>query len=127
MAIHGMNNGRPVGRGWPLTLLLLLSGCGSLPLIACTSELGVELRPRERAIRVGESFQATATGISCGGRQRWRIEMEWSAVDTTIVAVERASGRITGLRPGTTAVAAIEPPYGSPWGSIRVQVLARGE
>jgi Bacterial Ig-like domain (group 2) len=111
-------------RACAILLFVLAPGCVGLPFGACTDELGVEIRPRERTIRVGESFQAQATGITCGGRKRWKMEMYWATVDTSIIRVDRG-GQVNGLKPGFAAVEAYEPPDTSfSWGSVQVRVLA---
>jgi hypothetical protein len=114
------------GVGRLLLLVVLLPGlasCGVLVPNACTQELGVEIRPRERALRVGEEFTAAATGISCGGRQRFPYTVRWSSTEPEVVRVDSVSGRVRALSAGTARIQAHEP-GSSPavWGEVAVTV-----
>jgi uncharacterized protein YjdB len=99
------------------------SGCRT-PFTACTLELRVEVSPAEKTIRVGESFQARAEGVSCGGRDRSPYAVDWRTADTGVVSVDATTGRVTGLAPGTATVTAHEPTVSADWslGSVRVTV-----
>jgi hypothetical protein len=103
-----------------------LARCGVLPT-ACTQELRVEVVPAEKTIRVGESFQATAEGVSCGGRQRFAYDrpLAWRTADASIVQVDSETGTITGLAPGTATVTAHEPTVSADWSYGSVQVAVR--
>ena len=103
-----------------------LARCGVLPT-ACTQELRVEVVPSEKTIRVGESFQAKAEGVSCGGRQRFAYEqpLAWRTADGSIVRVDSETGTITGLAPGTATVTAHEPTVSANWSYGSVQVTVR--
>jgi hypothetical protein len=111
------------------TLLLLtlwlpgLASCGILLPTDCTQELGVEIRPSERGLRVGEEFTVTATGISCGGRQRFPYAVHWSSTNPAVVRVDSLSGRVRALSAGTARIQAHEPGV-SPafWGEVPVTV-----
>lgn len=117
----------PVFRSWlrfaPLLLsITVLTSCNLFGPFACTDELGVEVRPRERTIRVGESFTAEAIGTSCGGRERFPYAVEWRSADTTIARVNAQSGQVTGVTVGATSIGAYE--QNQAWGGVRVTVRA---
>ncbi len=108
-------------------LALGLSGCGSFLPTACTDELGIEIEPEQRTIRVGETLQARAFGVTCGGKKRSPYEVAWRTTNTGIVSVDGETGVITGLAPGTAAVTAHEPTVSADWayGTVTVQVIPR--
>ena len=104
---------------------LSLAGCNHIPS-ACTLELRVEVTPEEKTIAVGESFQAQATGVSCGGKQRFPFEqVTWTTGDTNVIALNATTGQITGLAPGTATVTAVEPGVTAPHGIGTVHVTVR--
>lgn len=110
-------------------LLLGFSGaagfasCGVLLPTDCTSELGVQIRPAEWAIRVGQEFTPTATGTSCGGRQRFPYSVTWSSSDPAIATVVAGSGRVVALSVGTVRILAHDVDGGpGVLGEVRVTV-----
>jgi uncharacterized protein YjdB len=106
-----------------ITLLPALGSCGILLPIACTDELGVEIRPRERTLRVGQEFTATATGTSCGGRERFSYSVRWSSTAPDVAQVDSISGRVRASSAGIARIQAHEP-GSSPalWGEVLVTV-----
>jgi uncharacterized protein YjdB len=119
------------GRSSPAVLGLLLctacsaglASCGVLLPIACTQELGVEIRPRDRTLRVGQEFTATATGISCGGRQRFPYAVSWSSTEPEVVEVDSVTGWVRARSAGTARIQAHEPGSGTGfWGEVLVTV-----
>jgi uncharacterized protein YjdB len=105
-------------------LALGLAGCSGFP-IACTDELGIEVEPAEKTIRVGETLQARAFGVTCGGREREPYTVAWRTGSPGIVRVDGETGVITGLAPGTATVTAHEPEVSADWnvGSVSVRVV----
>jgi uncharacterized protein YjdB len=106
-------------------LALGLAGCGGILPTACTDELGIEVEPEQRTIRVGETVQARAFGVTCGGRKRSPYTVAWRTANAGIVSVDPQSGVITGLAPGTATVTAHEPEVSADWdvGRVAVQVV----
>lgn len=100
---------RPALRALLATAVVLAAGgCSGFPL-ACTSELGLDVQPRSPRIAVGESFAPRVTEITCGGRERRRARAAWTAEDPTIVSVDNAANRVTGVAPGETRISADGP------------------
>ena len=98
-------------------LATLATACG------CKADLGWNVDPLERSLAIGESFTPNITVLSCGGTTETHDDFTWSPADTTIVHVDAATGRTTGIRVGTTVVT----PVGKKWGeapSVRVTVFA---
>jgi hypothetical protein len=101
----------------------LLTGCAYLIGPDCTTELGVEIRPREQTMRVGQEFTAQATGISCGGRERFPYSVTWSSTDPGVAQVDATTGRVCGVSPGTARIQAHDVEgLGGRWGEIHVTV-----
>jgi hypothetical protein len=84
-----------------------LAGCSELPL-ACTDELGIRFSPQSPTLAVGESVLASLELSTCGGRTRWKPTVVWRTDDTTVVAVDSTTGRITGRSVGDAIVMAVE-------------------
>jgi uncharacterized protein YjdB len=104
----------------PLTAAVLAS-C-NLPTV-CTQELSVEVLPRDRSIRIGQEFTATATAVSCGGRERSPYTVAWTSRDPAVAGVDAATGRVQGLSSGTARIRAHEPHDAEAvWGEVRVTV-----
>ncbi|HEX6746471.1 MAG TPA: Ig-like domain-containing protein [Longimicrobium sp.] len=105
---------------------LALAGAGGcrLPTTACTMELRVDISPAQKSIHVGDSFQAKAEGVSCGGRDRFPYEgVTWSTSDTGVIQLDAATGRITGLAAGSATVTAHDPANPQfPLGTVSVTV-----
>jgi hypothetical protein len=101
-----------------------LAACNLLAPVDCTTELGIEISPAERQLRVGQEFTARATGISCGGRQRFPYDAEWVSTDTAVVEVDARTGSARGVAPGTAFLHAHDPGSPSiPLGAVRVVVV----
>jgi hypothetical protein len=98
-----------------------LAGCSGFPF-GCTDELGIDVRDPSRTLAVGESFTPRVDEVSCGGRERERADVAWTAEDPTVVRVDPATGRVTALTPGQTRISgeAVGIPV-----SIAVAVVAR--
>jgi uncharacterized protein (DUF58 family) len=100
-----------------------LASCGVLVPTACTQELGVEVRPRDQTLSVGREFTATATGVSCGGRQRFPYAVRWHSTDPAVAQVDSLSGRVRALSVGTARIQAHEPGTRHAfWGEVLVNV-----
>jgi hypothetical protein len=97
---------------------LLGSACG------CKADLQMRLSPLERTLAVGESFTPSARFFGCGGTEPLNDVVTWTAQDTSIVRVDLATGRTTGLAQGTTFVVPSGRRYGTV-GSVRVTVVPR--
>jgi uncharacterized protein YjdB len=108
-------------------LALGLAGCGSFLPTACTDELGIQVEPERRTIRVGDTVQARAFGVTCGGREREPYTVAWRTANAGVVSVDGETGVITGLAPGTATVTAHEPEVSADWdvGSVSVEVVPR--
>jgi hypothetical protein len=116
----------PVPRRFVVAAVVLaaslgVSGCGAFPF-GCTDELGLDVDGAPPQLAVGESFSPRVTEITCGGRERTRRRMEWTAEDPAIVAVDNAANRVTGLAPGPTRIVG-QGPVGEI--SLSVRVVAR--
>lgn len=108
---------------FPAMCLPILASCGPLIPTVCTQELGVELSPGDRTLRVGEAFTATATGVSCGGRERFPHTVRWASTAPEVASVDSITGRVLAVSAGTAHIQAREP--GSTagyWGEIVVSV-----
>lgn len=95
----------------------------SLTACGCDADLGISINPTSRTLQVGESFTPSARFLGCGGTEPLSDEITWTAQDTTIVQVDRNSGRTLALRPGQTAVTPNGRRYGTV-ASVQVTVLA---
>jgi hypothetical protein len=116
---------KPIFRTASLALVVGLGGCGILPT-TCTDELGFAVEPDQRTLRVGETLQARAYEVTCGGRRRSRLQAAWRTDETGVVSVNEETGLITAVAPGAAEVAAFEQGMGATLavGSVRVQVVA---
>jgi len=84
-----------------------LGGCRQSTI--CTTELVRALTPASSpSIQVGDAFTAHAWEMSCGGRERDEARVTWLSTDPTIVRVDAATGRATGVRPGQAALRAAD-------------------
>lgn len=104
---------------------LLLSGC-NLPLVEgdCPADIGWEVRPSERTLRVGESFTAEAFVVTCGGRDRKRAAVVWRSSAASVAQVDSLSGRVTGVAPGSVRVEAHAPAgQTGNWNPVQATVL----
>jgi hypothetical protein len=107
----------------PLLVVWAAGLLGCQDTMVCPSDLQMRVTPSERTIAVGESFTATAEALGCGGTQRLEETWTWGTRDTAIVAVEPASGRITGRAPGAAFVGVRGERYGNL--GVGVQVIVR--
>jgi hypothetical protein len=100
-----------------------VAACNLLAPVDCTTELGIEISPREQRLRVGHEFTARATGITCGGRRRFAYDVAWVSTDTAVVRVDERSGTARGVAPGTAFLHAHDSEAPSvPLGAVRVVV-----
>jgi hypothetical protein len=76
---------------------------------ACSKELTYDPLPSSVSVKVGQSVTQTITGTSCGDGEREVVPAKWSVADTSLATVDSMSGRIVGLRPGTTTLRAAVP------------------
>jgi len=75
-------------------IALATTACG------CNPSIGLSVDPRTTTLRVGQSFTPIASDVS-SCRDRSRSETwSWTTSDTTLVRVEPATGRTTGLATG---------------------------
>lgn len=102
-------------------LVAVITSCGLLDGGDCTSELGTQVTPASATIAVGEAFTASVALSSCGGRQQLADAITWAVADTAIASVAPATGRVVGLRVGTTTVRGTGRQYG-PVAAIPVTV-----
>ena len=109
----------------PLAAAALLSSCNlTLPGTDCPADIGWEVRPSERTIRVGQSFTAEAFVITCGGRDKKRTAVMWRSSDPGVAQVDSLSGRVTGVAPGSVQVEAHDlPGQTGYWNPVRITVL----
>jgi hypothetical protein len=117
MRLAAMVTRMPGGaRGRSIVVLSLLAGLlgGCTPFTACTDDLRQRLDPTSATLDVGETVQARAEFLGCGGSKRLTDEITWSSADPAIASVEATTGRITGRSPGTTTVT----PSGARYGAI---------
>jgi uncharacterized protein YjdB len=103
-------------------LLLALGSCGLLPTV-CTLEFGVEVRPTQRTVPVGGEFTATATAVTCGGRDRSPYQAVWVSTNAAVAEVNAQTGRVRGVAPGTARIRALDHPDSEwAWGEVVVTV-----
>src|SRR5690606_7365779 len=88
---------------------------------ACTSELRVELMPRDTTVAVGEVFPLGAKLGTCGGKKEIHDALTFHSSNPAVVAVDGATGRASPMGSGTAEIAVSGQQYGR-LGSIRVTV-----
>jgi hypothetical protein len=97
--------------------------CNLLGPVDCTTELSIEISPREQQLRVGQEFTARATGITCGGRRSFAYGVAWVSTDTAVVRVDERTGTARGVAPGTAFLHAHDSESPAvPLGAVRVVV-----
>ena len=107
-----------------LVTVAALASCRSiLGMGDCTDDLITRVDPRERSVRVGAGYAATASAWSCGGTRRLADEWRYYAVDTTVVRVDSLSGQVTGRAAGSTEIRARGQTYGETLRPGRVTVM----
>ena len=106
---------------WPL--VAILAGAGPQACGCAGVELS-RLRPTEPTIHVGESFVATyEEGGSCDNTfAPVANRVTWASAETTVVAVDSLTGRVTGRRLGD---ALIVPLFGGSAGPLSIYVHVR--
>jgi hypothetical protein len=92
--------------------LLTLTLYQACVFLSCTDELGMEVRPREASLALGETFTPILRLTTCGGRKRILTPVVWESSDTAVVRVEPSDGRTTARATGTADVFARSPRYG---------------
>jgi hypothetical protein len=97
-------------RMFAVALLLSSAGCVIVGDPACTgSSASVVVAPGVVVVSVGESFTPTGNDSWCDNGHREHGSPSWSlsqAGDSSIVRLDAATGRITGLRRGVATVLA---------------------
>lgn len=88
----------------------------------CTQDLRTQVEPRNRTVRVGESYTAAASAWGCSGTRLLSDEWRYFAVDTAIARVDSVTGRVTARAVGTTDVGARGTRYGDASNRSRVTV-----
>jgi hypothetical protein len=112
-----------VSRWAPLTFVVLVLGCSDLTEGA-GGAVGLEVRsPELRTIEVGETLQLTARALDKDGNEV-TVPIEWRAPDPTL-AVDPATGLITGVAPGIGRVQAFTGDLSS--GLMEFTVIARAD
>lgn len=91
--------------------LLAASACSRITG-ACTDDLSWRLTPRERTLRVGESFTPELALFGCRGSKRLSDVVTWGTEDEGVVAVDAATGRVAALAAGQATVTASAAHYG---------------
>lgn len=100
---EGLRNGRSVAC---IFIAFLMTGCHGDCAGVGLARLGVT----ERTIAVGDSFTATyELGGSCSNTfepvaDPTSIGLRWASAETTVVAVDSLTGRVTGKRVGDALV-----------------------
>ena len=83
-----------------LTAFLLPAGSGCETIFGpsdCTTELTAAYGPKEVTIRVGDTFTARATGLTCGGEKEVDTDISWTTSDPTVVVIGQKSGLAVGV------------------------------
>lgn len=93
---------------------LVLGACDSVAP-ACTRELATRSVPRDTTIRVGQTFTPSFQFMSCGGRQVVRDALSFASSDSTVLTVDRFTGRTTGRAPGAASIQVTGATYGGPF------------
>jgi hypothetical protein len=116
---HHVATRRRASRGRVLAVgsvlaVIAASACSQLPGATgvCTSDLSWRLAPRERTLRVGETFTPELALFGCGGSERLSDVATWSAADARLTAVDARSGRVTALAVGQGTVTVTTERYG---------------
>jgi hypothetical protein len=104
-------------------LLVGVGACNIVDPRVCHAGIFYEVTPRDTAIAVGESFTPVATISGCDWSRP--LEGEWTAADPSVVSVDRATGRTTGLSPGETELLGRQED-GLPVVSVSVRVVDGG-
>jgi hypothetical protein len=98
---------------WLTCLLGLLATNACTPVTgACTDDLSWRLTPRERTLRVGESFTPELALFGCRGSRRLSDVVTWATENGDVVAVDAATGRVAALAAGQATVTASAAHYG---------------
>ena len=104
---------RYLGPLWIIGAVSLIAACDMVGILGgCTDDLLSRVDPRNRTLRVGESYVATASAWGCGGTKRLADEWEFFVADTTIARVDSRTGRVTARSVGATDVGARGAYYG---------------
>jgi hypothetical protein len=91
----------------------LIAACDTAGILGvCTDDLLSRVEPRNRTLRVGESYVATASAWGCSGTKRLADEWAFFVADTTIARVDSRTGRVTGRSVGAIDVGARGARYG---------------
>lgn len=90
----------------------------------CDADLRWRFNPTARTLAIGESFTPSLQLLGCGGTEPLSDVITWTAQDSSIVRVDRATGRTIGLRSGTTLVVGTGERYHT-GGGVTVTVVAR--
>ena len=101
----------------------LLAACDPASIFGgCSDDLLTRVDPRNRTLRVGESYVAGASAWGCRGTKRLSDEWRYFVIDTTIARVDSLTGRVTGRAVGATDVGARGARYGDAPNRSRVTV-----
>jgi hypothetical protein len=100
----------------------VLAGC-ELPT-DCKGGGPLEVSPADTTVRRGAEFTASMQAFTCGGSRRLEIRAEWSSTDPAVLSVDRTSGRVRALAPGSARVLGFdEGPSKAGSASISVTVI----
>jgi hypothetical protein len=96
-----------------ISCVLVLAACDPTAIFGgCDDDLLTRVDPRNRMLRVGDSYVAAASAWGCGGTKRLSDDWQYFVVDTTIAVVDSRTGRVTARAVGTTDVGARGTRYG---------------
>lgn len=87
-----------------LAAVALLGGCNLVEPEACTSDLTIRVSPEAVELTVGGSSTVRAEAFGCGGRQPLEEDMRWTSADPDVATVDRVSGHVTAIGPGSTVI-----------------------
>jgi hypothetical protein len=98
----------------PFSAIALLATCDVSRPSGCAKRIfEIRITPGDTIVAVGATFTATATFLDgCGGKLSERIT--WSSTNSTVVAVDSLSGRVTAHKLGSARI----DPTGTLYGKL---------
>jgi len=93
------------------TLAASATGCTHVTE-ACTLTLKAVVVPMDTTIAVGQSFRPVVTLLGCQGAVLQDV-ISFHPLDTTVVAFDSSTQRVSGIAPGQTGVIVSGTRYGS--------------
>jgi hypothetical protein len=104
-----------------LFALTFVNACSSPPDV-CTTELRIDVQPRDIRLNVSESVQASVELSTCGGKQKLSDIFTWASQNERIATVEASTGLVTALSVGETVIKVTGQVYGD-IGAINVSIV----